>query len=172
MASQSRIDAGCLLGLVVALSMFLPLVPSGGRGLFGLGEVGGALLVPASGSTGVAGKILSLPVDASAGLEEAAESDESRKRFAGCAVAASGESLLLGLALENFPSRMCDSDPAPPRLAVLVVGSSGVALYAHRRARSPAVSEGQPSSESPEQCITSRSAYPTAVLAAVLFPAG
>ena len=123
MAGQSRIDAGCLLGLVVALSMFIPLVPSGGRGLFGLGEDGGALLVPASGSTGVAGKILSLPVDASAGLEEAAESDESRNRFAGCAVAASGESLL-----ESFPSRMCDSDPAPPMLAVLVVGSSGVAL--------------------------------------------
>ena len=154
----------------MALSIFLPLVPSGGRGLFGLGEVGGALLVPSSGEAGVAGRILSLLVDASAALEEAAESDEIRNRFDGCIVA-SGDSLLLGLTLESFPSGIVDSDPPTPRLAELVVGSSGVALQRAGTSAVVAISASRPSSESHEQCITSRSAYPTAVLAAVLFPA-
>ncbi len=86
----------------------VPLVPNGGRGLFGLGDVGGPLLLR---SSGVAGGTLS-----AVGLEAAAKSDDSRGRFA---LLVSGESLLLVLVSKGIP-------PAVPPL--LVVGSSGVAL--------------------------------------------
>lgn len=63
------------------------------------------------------------------GLELAAKSDENRGRFA---LPASGESLLLILVSEGIPSPVStvESTGAPVVPPVLVVGNSGVALFA------------------------------------------
>eukprot|EP01043_Picozoa_sp_COSAG02_P011369 COSAG02_NODE_417_length_22746_cov_9.074172_20_plen_119_part_00 len=101
--------------------LIIPFVPNGARGLFGLGDVGGPLLLRMRGVSGG-----TLPA---VGLELANNSDDNRGRFT---LPASGESLLLVLVPEGIPSPVStvESAGAPVVPPVLVVGSSGVALFA------------------------------------------
>lgn len=78
-----------------------------------------------SASRGVAG--VALPV---CRLHDGADSYDARERFADCALSASAESEMLGLA----PFSRDESSTSTPVLPVLVVGSSGVALHAGKRA--------------------------------------
>ena len=66
------------------------------------------------------------------GLEASGKSDDSRGRFA---LLASGESLLL--VLEGIPTPLSKVEPAaaPVVPPLLVVGSSGVALFANAHER-------------------------------------